>query len=82
MSGPILAKSQSPLTATDADIDSLTYAIPYTTTSLGGSVSTDTSGNVTYTAPVGASGAVDTFAFTVTDGNGGVSTAVISITLN
>jgi len=66
------------LTATDADVDSLTFAVPYASSSLGGSVATDTNGNVTYTPPVGASGAVDTFAFSVTDGKGGVSTAVIS----
>ncbi len=36
---------------------------------------------VTYTQPVGIAGTIDTFAFTVTDGKGGVSTAVISITL-
>jgi len=70
------------LTATDADVDSLTYAVPYATTSLGGAVATDASGAVTYTRPTGLTVATtDTFAFSVTDGKGGVSTAVVSISL-
>lgn len=71
------------LTATDADVDPLTYAVPYATTSLGGTVATDTSGTVIYTRPTtGLTVAtVDTFAFSVTDGKGGVSTAVVSISL-
>jgi len=69
------------LTATDADVDTLTFAVPYASSSLGGSVSTDANGNVSYTPPVGANGAIDKFAFTVTDGNGGVSTGVVSIQL-
>ena len=70
------------LTATDADVDPLTYAVPYATTSLGGAVATDASGAVTYIGPAGLTVAtVDTFAFSVTDGKGGVSTAVVSISL-
>lgn len=69
------------LTASDTDGDTLTFAVPYATTSLGGTVSTDAAGAVTYTKPVGVTGTVDTFAFTVTDGNGGVSTAVVSVIL-
>lgn len=69
------------LTATDDNSDSLEYAVPYALTSLGGTVATDTSGAVTYTKPVGVTGTIDTFAYTVTDGNGGVSTAVVSITI-
>ncbi len=70
------------LTATDADVDPLTYAVPYATSSLGGAVATDTAGTVTYTRPNGLTVAtVDTFAFSVTDGKGGVSTAVVSISL-
>lgn len=70
------------LTATDADVDSLNYAVPYATTSLGGAVATDASGAVTYTRPEGLIVATtDTFAFSVTDGKGGVSTAVVSISL-
>ncbi len=69
------------LTASDADGDSLNFAVPYATTSLGGTVTTDNNGTVTYTAPVGVDGTIDTFAFIVTDGKGGVSTAVVSITL-
>ena len=69
------------LTATDADGDSLNFAVPYALTSLGGTVSTDSAGSVTYTKPLGVTGTVDTFAFTVTDGKGGVSTAVVSIAI-
>ena len=69
------------LTATDANGDILKYAVPYGTTSLGGTVVTDSAGSVTYTKPIGVTATTDSFAFTVTDGNGGVSTAVISITL-
>ncbi len=68
------------LTATDVDGDTLSYALPFATTSLGGTVATDSTGNVTYTAPPGFTGTEDTFAFTVTDGKGGVSTAVVKIT--
>jgi len=70
------------LTATDADGQTLSYAIPFANSVLGGTVSTDTAGNVTYTPPAGLTGIVDTFAFTVTDGVGGVDTAVVSVTLN
>jgi len=70
------------LTATDSDTtDTMGFAIPFGITSLGGTVSTDTAGVVTYTSPVGVAGTVDSFAFTVTDGQGGVSTAVVKITI-
>jgi hypothetical protein len=69
------------LTANDADGDTLSFAVPFATSSLGGTVATDSAGVVTYTTPVAVSATIDTFAFTVADGKGGVSTAVVSITL-
>lgn len=70
------------LSANDTDGDTLSYALPIGFSSLGGIVSTDTAGNVTYTASGGVAGTTDTFAFTVTDGKGGVSTAVISVIID
>lgn len=69
------------LSATDADGDTLSYAVPFANSVLGGEVATDTDGNVTYISPVGVSATTDSFAFTVTDGNGGVGRAVVTITL-
>lgn len=69
------------LAATDADGDSLTYAVPYATTTLGGSVSVTSSGSMTYTVPSGVTGTTDSFAFTVTDGKGGVGFGVVTINL-
>ncbi|WP_455201122.1 Ig-like domain-containing protein [Kaarinaea lacus] len=48
---------------------------------MGGSISVTTDGVVTYTAPAGVTGITDKFAFTVTDGKGGVGVGVVNITL-
>lgn len=64
----------------DADADTLIYTLPYTNSALGGTVSINSgTGIVTYTAPVIATGVLDSIAYVVTDGNGGVDTAVITI---
>jgi len=69
------------LTATDVDGQALSFSIPFANSTLGGTVSTDSDGNVIYTQPVGPTGVIDTFAYTVTDGAGGVDTAVVSISI-
>ena len=62
----------------DLDGDSLSYGLSQTTTSRGGSVSLSGS-RVTYTPPVGASNVTDYFVYVVTDGKGGVASAVIAV---
>ena len=58
------------------------FAVPYATTSLGGSVSVNSNtGVVTYSAP-SFTGTQDSFAFSVTDMNGGVAAGVVTIQLN
>ncbi len=70
------------LSATDADGDSLTYAVPYATSALGGSVSVTSSGSMTYTVPSsGVTGTTDSFVFTVTDGKGGAGFGLVTINL-
>lgn len=58
-----------------------TFTLPYTTSSLGGSVSITALGQVTYTPPAGISGFIDTFVYSATDANGGKGHNVVSITV-
>jgi hypothetical protein len=52
------------------------------TTTQGGSVSDNGDGTVNYTPPAGVSGVTDTFQYTLTDSDGGVSnSATVSITI-
>lgn len=62
----------------DADGDTLAYALSHTSTVLGGTV-TSNGTTVTYTPPAGVTNRTDHFVYVVTDGNGGVAAAVISI---
>jgi hypothetical protein len=67
----------SPITK-DTDGNALSYILPHTTTSLGGSVSI--SGQiVTYTPPVDALSKTDYFVYVVTDSHGGVHSAVVTV---
>ena len=50
------------------------------TTANGGAATIDAAGNFTYSPPAGFSG-VDTFVYTITDGNGGSDSAVVTITV-
>jgi hypothetical protein len=55
----------------DTDVDNLNSSLTVTLTSPsanGGTISCDTAGNCTYTAPVGFSG-LDTFTYQVSDGS-------------
>lgn len=61
-------------------INPLTFSLPYSDSSLGGTVSL--SGTlVTYTPPSGVVNTTDTFVFVVTDGNGGTSHNVVSVAI-
>ena len=68
--------------ASDANGDALAYSLPFNETVLGGSVTVDADGIASYTAPPGLpSGVEDSFAYVVSDGIGGVATAVVRITI-
>lgn len=62
----------------DSDGDSLSYTLPHTSTSLGGSVSLN-GNSVTYTPPAGVSKQTDEFVYVVKDTNGGVNAALVSV---
>lgn len=59
----------------------LTYSLPHTSTSLGGTVSI-VGNNVTYTPPNGVSGIDDTFVYVVNEAGGGAAHNIVSITIN
>ncbi len=65
----------------DADGDTLTYALPYGATSLGGTVSLAGS-VVTYTPPAGVSQRTDHFVYLATDGKGGVDATVVAVDIH
>ena len=65
----------------DNDGDTLSYAIPYATSSLGGSLSLNGS-VVTYTPPVSVTGTDDSFVYVVSDGKGGTASNIVSVSLN
>ena len=62
----------------DANSDALSYNLAHTVTSLGGSVAMN-GAIVTYTPPAGISSTTDYFVYVVTDGNGGVRAAVVTV---
>lgn len=68
----------------DADGDTLSYALPYKITSLGGALSL-TGSILTYTPPNASSytaGTDDTFVYVVSDGKGGTANNVVTVTLH
>jgi hypothetical protein len=70
--------------ASDTDGDTLTYSLPYTTSSLGGTLTLSGS-SVTYTPPSSSTytaGTDDSFVYVVSDGKGGTANNVVSVTLN
>ena len=69
------------LSANDIDGDTLSYAIPYSNSSLGGTVSINTNGTGTYVPPNGVTGTTDYFVFVATDNKGGVGIGIVSISL-
>jgi hypothetical protein len=64
--------------ASDRDGDPLSFALPYATTTLGGSVSLAGS-MVSYTPPASVTSGQDAFVYVVTDGRGGVNAAVVTV---
>ncbi|MCV7021087.1 cadherin-like domain-containing protein [Mycolicibacterium aichiense] len=66
--------------ANDTDVDRDPLSVLATTIPQHGEVSVGTGGAITYT-PVGDYNGADSFAYTVTDGHGGTSTATVSITV-
>jgi len=68
------------LLANDTDIDGGTLVITSYTPPSNGSVSTATDGSLTYTPNADYNGP-DSFAYTVSDGNGGTATATVLITV-
>ena len=74
----------NPSYTSDTDGDTLSYAIPYSTSSLGGTLSLSGS-TITYTPPSASSytaGTDDTFVYVVSDGKGGTANNVVTVTLN
>ena len=67
--------------ATAAAGGALTYSLPHTSTSLGGSISIAGT-SVTYTPPSGVASIVDTFVYLVSEAGGGTSHNVIAVTIN
>ncbi|HAK60115.1 MAG TPA: hypothetical protein DCO77_06995 [Nitrospiraceae bacterium] len=59
----------------------LTYSLPHTTTSLGGTVAISGT-TVTYAPPTGVSGTTDTFVYVVSEAGGGVGHNVVSVTIS
>lgn len=70
------------LAASDDDMDTLSFSLPYTNTPLGGSVTTTADGSASYEAPAGISGTTDRFVFVVEDDKGGVGFGVVTVNLN
>jgi hypothetical protein len=64
----------------DPDGDALVYALPYSDTTLGGSVSIEGT-RVTYRPRQGVSNATDRFVYAAADARGAVSAAVVTIAI-
>jgi hypothetical protein len=64
--------------ASDANGHTLTFELLYPTTTLGGAVSLN-NGIATYTPPAGVSNRTDNFVYVVSDGNGGVGAAIVTV---
>ncbi len=73
--------SQSIDLSAHASNNPTSYAVGSATTAQGGSVSVDSSGQVTYTPPVGYRNANDSFTFTATNLGGTSSPATVTVTL-
>ena len=67
--------------ANDTDPDNHPLSITAITSGMGGSVSATADGIVTYTANAAYSG-IDRFTYTITDGNGGSATGIVTVTVN
>lgn len=66
--------------ATGAGAGALTYSLPHTTTSLGGSISI-AGEDVTYAPPAGVSGIIDTFVYVVNEAGGGSSHNLVEVSI-
>ncbi|WP_422003463.1 beta strand repeat-containing protein [Roseovarius mucosus] len=69
------------VTATDVDGDSLSFALASGGAPANGSVTVSANGGYTYTPDADFNG-TDAFTVSVTDGNGGTDTVVVSVTVN
>jgi large repetitive protein len=69
------------LAATDVDGDSLTFGLAANGAPANGTVTVNPDGSYTYTPAANFNG-TDSFTYTVSDGNGGVTTGSISITVD
>ncbi len=67
--------------ANDSDVDGGTLAIISFTQGASGSVSNNGNGTLTYTPNLNFTGA-DSFAYTITDGQGGTNSASVTLTVN
>jgi VCBS repeat-containing protein len=68
------------LVATDADGDELTFAVAPDGAPANGTIVIDANGNYTYTPAANFFG-TDTFSYTVSDGQGGTTTAAVTVTV-
>jgi large repetitive protein len=64
----------------DVDVDGDMLTVTSTTTPAHGTVMINANGTVTYTPNINYSG-IDTYNYTVSDGNGGINTAFVTITV-
>ena len=70
-----------PVVGNDSDPDHDTISITGTTLPSNGGIVANADGSITYTPNVGFSG-VDTFTYTISDGHGGTSVALVTVTVN
>ena len=74
------AQVQIDVLANDTDVEGQTRSVLSTEQGSNGSVAIDAGGTVTYTPNAGFSG-VDSFVYTLSDGNGGTDTATVTVTV-
>lgn len=90
IANPVTAATTINTVKTDIDLNgaasgssSLIYSLPFTNTSLAGTVTLNPATNlVTYTPPTDVSGITDTFVYVVTEAEGGTSHNIVSVTIN
>jgi hypothetical protein len=70
-----------PALANDSDVDGGTLSVTSVTQPAHGGAAINADGSVTYTPAANYSGA-DAFTYTISDGDGGVATATVSVTVN
>ena len=70
-----------PVLGNDSDLDGDSLAVTGVTDPANGSVTVNADGTMTYTPDADFNG-VDTFEYTISDGNGGTDTATVSVTVN